>query len=172
LSAACLLAGGLVVVVSGQRVGRDAPPAPGHTPPFVPGALTGVDGSGAAAPVSLQGGAVLLYVDDGCPFCTLELDRWYRASGGHAPAGLKIVRHARPGVAHPGVVPGAWAARTVVDRSGAIAAALGVTAVPFLAVADPDGTVVEATLGLTPQPRILTLLTTLAEGPGKGTGHE
>jgi len=104
-------------------------------------------------------------VDDQCPFCAEELRVWHDLSAGAPPDALTIVRHPADGVPHPGVVPGDWAARTLVDRTGAIAAALGVTAVPFLAVADTAGIVLEVTLGLTPEGRILKLLDTLAIAP-------
>jgi len=124
------------------------------------------------APLPLLGGAVVLYVDDRCRFCREELARWYRAAGTDPPEGLVVVRHpAAPGHG-PGIVPSAWASRALRDPEGDLAAALGVTAVPFLARSDAAGTVVEVALGLTPEHRILDLLQTLAHGRESDLHHE
>ena len=129
-------------------------------------------GDGRACSLSVDGGAVVLYVDDRCPFCAEELRRFHVASGGRTPEGMRIVRHAAEGVPHPGVVPHTWADRTVVDPTGAIAEALGVTAVPFLALVDARGRVVEVQLGLTSEESIRRLLDTLATYRSEGDPHD
>jgi hypothetical protein len=95
--------------------------------------------------------------------------RFHREVGDQIPSDLFIVRRPAPGIAHPGIVPVAWTQETVVDLTGSVAAALGVTAVPFLALSDSSGTVHTVHLGLLPQARIADLLRTLGPEPGKGS---
>lgn len=158
----------VVAVTVWMAQARPTPPAPGRIPPFTLGRLEAEHGDGRPTVLALAGPGALLYVDDTCRFCAEEMRRWHAATGDDVPAWLTVIRHPAPGVAHPGVVPAAWADRALVDRKGAIGAQLGVTAVPFLAVTDSLGTVVHVTLGLTPPEGILTLIETLANRPGKG----
>jgi len=162
---AVLAAVGVAVWLQGSA--RGTPAAPGRVPPFTPGPLRAELGDGTPTDLVLGPGAVL-YVDDACLFCAEEMRRWDAATSGRPPQGLTVIRHPGADVPHPGVVPPAWASRTLVDRSGAVAMALGVTAVPFLALTDSDGTVVQVTMGLTTPERILTLLETMASPSPKG----
>ncbi|MDP2958378.1 MAG: hypothetical protein Q8N53_18260 [Longimicrobiales bacterium] len=146
-------------------------PGPLRPLPFDPGVLVGRAPDGAPAPLSLRGGAVVLYVDDQCPFCVREMGAWHRESGGAVPARLRIVRGPAGGAPHPGIVPASWAHAAMLDHDGSIGAALGVGAVPFLAVTDSRGWVVEASVGLTPPGRIRTLLQSFTTNP-QGVVHE
>lgn len=166
-----LRAGILLVATLGAMAwmfGRPVPPPaePLRATPFAPGPLAGVGVDGRATMVPPGGPAVILYVDDRCRFCAEEVAAWHAAAGLAPPPGLHVIRARRGGGADLNIVPTSWASVVVVDEGGTIADALGVSAVPFLAVLDAEGSVVEASLGVTSPERIQTLIATLSHANG------
>jgi hypothetical protein len=121
-------------------------PGPARAAPFEAGSLYGSRPTGARAPVAVPG--VLLYVDDACPLCARELDRWARAAAAaHVPRLPTVVVSPRSNPAG-GHVPASLRDGMLHDADGSIARALGVRAVPFRAVMDGGGTVVAVHVGV------------------------
>ena len=131
----------------------------------------GADGAGAAREISLEGGGRILYVEDRCPYCVAELDDLWREARGVPPGRLRIVRGPESDGPHPGIVPVAWSGLVVSDRDGSLGRELGVGAVPFLALADEEGTVVETVVGRVPRGRLRSLLG-LEDPTDEGGRHE
>jgi len=119
------------------------PAAPDRLPPFDPGPLTGLRPTGEAARVPLPG--AVLYVDDECPYCAVELDRWSRAARQTGSLPTVVVSRRSDGSGRH--VPAALRRTMLHDADGSIGRALGVRAVPFLAFLDTAGTVVAVSVG-------------------------
>ncbi len=82
----------------------------------------------------LAGPALLLYVDEQCPWCKAELRTW--ASGAITPPPVTpiVILSSR---SDPRFVPSPLRRSLVHDRTGSIARALGLRGVPALAVVTP-----------------------------------
>jgi hypothetical protein len=132
---------GLAVAVTVRATPR--PPAPKLPPPFDPGPLSGIRPTGEAARVPCPG--AVLYVDDACPYCAAELRRWSSAAGATVSLPTVVVSQRSDGSGRH--VPAALRSTMLHDADGSIARALGVRAVPFLAVLDTTGTVVAISIG-------------------------
>lgn len=137
------------------RVGRRGT-EPVRATPFEPGLLYGVRPSGALVRVEAPG--VLLYVDDACPLCAQELDRWARAFADADTPTLPTVvvsPTSDPAGRH---VPAPLRAGMLYDADGTVARALGVRGVPFRARIDDGGAVVAVHVGVSAPGEILALL--------------
>lgn len=136
-----IVAVGLAVTVTVRAAPKR--PAPERSAPFDPGPLTGMRPTGEPARVPRPG--TVLYVDDACPYCAVELARWSEVGGGaDAHPTVVISPRSDPSGRH---VPAALRATMLHDADGSIARALGVRAVPFLAVLDTTGAVVAVRIG-------------------------
>jgi hypothetical protein len=128
----------------------------GAETPFRPGSLGGVADDGSAREIHSAGREVLLYVSAHCRYCRAELDAWSRLLASDPEAEPPLVVLAPD--TDPGDVPELllpFEERWVSDPSGALGRALRVRAVPYFAVLDSAGVVVEAGVGLnTPERRI------------------
>lgn len=91
---------------------------------------------------------MLLYVDPDCPYCRAEVAAWaaMASRSGEAPTPTVIVSETSSAAALTRL-PGLGALSWYRDPDGSVARALGVTAVPFTAVTDGDGTVVSVRMG-------------------------
>jgi hypothetical protein len=110
---------------------------------------------------------VVLYVDDACPFCAQELERWASAAGAVPAPRLPMVvvsPDSDPAGTH---VPAPLRSEVLHDADGSIARALGVRGVPFRAVLDDGGTVVDVGAGLS-RPRDIQRLLAAAPPPDPG----
>lgn len=150
-----VVGGAAFLSVRAARAGSGAA-APARAAPFDPGPLTGVAPTGEPAPVPRP--SVLLYVDDACPYCAVELERWAEAFGrGEAVLPTVIVSpRSDPRGSH---VPVPLRAGMLHDPEGRIGRALGVRAVPFRAVLDASGVVTGVHLGATPPQDLRSLPT-------------
>jgi hypothetical protein len=138
--------------------------------PFLLDSLVGVDAQGAPAAVDGSDVGVLLYVSEGCPYCAVELERWARALGSATGRPPLVVLSPESGTGDVRYLPGPLRSAWIRDVTGDLARTLGVRAVPFRAVLDGAGTVVEVASGLTPPERIRTLSGGVPEGPPVDTG--
>jgi hypothetical protein len=123
--------------------------------PFHPGTLVAVGEDGSPREVRSGGRQVLLYVSAHCRYCRAELAAWSRMLASDVEATRPLV------VLAPDTEPGemgdvlmTFQNRWVSDPSGAVGRALRVRSVPFFAVLDSAGFVVEAGVGInTPERR-------------------
>ena len=123
--------------------------------PFHPGVLEGTDDNGRTREVRAGGREVLLYVSAHCRYCRAELDAWARllASDQEVTPPLVILApDTRPDDMRNLLL--SFGTRWVSDPSGALGRALRVRSVPYFAVLDSAGVVVEAGVGVnTPERR-------------------
>lgn len=123
--------------------------------PFRPGVLVGVDDDGSPSEIRPAGREVLLYVSAHCPYCRAELDAWSRllASDPEAIPPLVVFAPDTDSGDISSLLP-PFEERWLSDPSGAVGRALEVRSVPYFAVLDSAGIVVEAGVGLnTPERR-------------------
>lgn len=123
--------------------------------PFRPGLLVGIDEDGSPREIRPRGRDVLLYVSAHCRYCRAELDAWALLLGAHpeaSPPLLVLAPDTDPGDLPERLMP--FASRWLEDPSGAVGRALGVRSVPFFAVLDSAGVVLEVGVGVnTPERR-------------------
>ncbi|HSM61057.1 MAG TPA: hypothetical protein VK849_09680 [Longimicrobiales bacterium] len=139
-------------------------PSPARVAPFRPAPAEGHDGAGRPVGVPAPGDGVLLYVSQTCPFCATELSEWARAlEGAGAVRPPRVVLSPDSDARSPDYLPPVLREDRVHDRTGAIARAFGVRAVPFLAELDGTGLVLGAWVGTTPPERLERLLLRLRD---------
>jgi len=131
----------------------------GPSVPFDPGALAGIGPGAHRAALPRIPEDVLLYVSQACPHCLRELESWATSfsAGGFSllPA---VVLSPRSDTIDTSYLPPALRGEWIHDRDGSVARRLEIRAVPFLAVFDDGGTVVEARAGRSSGQRIQELL--------------
>ncbi len=144
---------GLVGTLAAHTAGGST--APARRPPFDPGPLHASGTNGKR--VSVRPG-IVLYIDDDCPFCAIELGRWSRAvatSHGIDPPTVILSPRSDSSGSH---VPAELREGVLQDADGSVARALGVRGVPFRVILDGHATVVAVHVGLTSSARIDSLL--------------
>ncbi len=126
--------------------------------PFDPGSLEGIRPDGARGVVRAPG--AVLYVDDGCPWCAIELQRAAAAVAGGSQAPTVVVSPGSDGSGSH--VPRPLRPSMLHDADGSIARRLGVRGVPFLAELDSAGVVSSVRVGVSapadvpfPQPEVM-----------------
>jgi len=155
---AALVLTAALTVLAWLTVGVTRSSVPAREPPFDPGPLVGVV---AGARAEIRGPAILLYVDEKCPWCAKELGRWGAAVEGQKLADPPTVVVSPRSDPSGSFVPATLRATVVHDRDGSIARALGVRAVPFRVRLLASGRVAAVHQGLTSAPEILRLFDSL-----------
>ena len=138
------------------------------TPPYaLPSASGRTPAGGPWDPASdLHGSAALVYVSERCPFCRRELAHWATLAAAGEVTPLWIVASPGSVVSPLDWVPPALRDRVVWDAEGAIAAALGVRAVPATLWVDDTGIVRAQRLGESSAGTIRNELRSHVAGPG------
>ncbi len=153
--------GTVVLSIGGLTIGVSATRGPAREPPFDAGPLVGVV---AGMPSEIRGPAILLYVDDACPYCAEELARWEAAAGARQPTVLPTIVVSPQSDPRGAAVPPALRSGLVHDRDGSIARALGIRVVPFRALVSASGRVTAVHRGLT-APSVMAALLDSASFP-------
>jgi hypothetical protein len=114
-----------------------------RTPPYAVPSAEGrtTDGRVWDPARHLPGGTALVYVSEQCPYCRAELSHWASLQGTDAAPLPWIVASPGSTVDTPRWVPRALRDRVVWDADGAIAASLGIQAVPATLWVDESGIV-------------------------------
>lgn len=141
---------GASAFVRHQKALREGPATPFH-----PDSLMGVgpDHRPSAVPSGRQ---VVLYVSGHCPYCRAELRAWARlleSGSGRRSPWVVVAPDTEAGEAR--TLLRSFHGRWMMDPTGAVGRSLQVRAVPFIALLDSAGDVVEAHAGLSsPEARV------------------
>ncbi len=153
LAASAASVSGLCLAIVGSARGYDP------TVPFDPGVLTGIRPGGHRTALPRVPGDVLLYVSQACPHCLRELESW--AASRLVPGSSRlpaVVLSPDSDTVDTSYLPPVFRRSWIHDRDGSVARTLEIRAVPFVAVFDGGGTVVEARAGRSSDQRIRELL--------------
>jgi hypothetical protein len=153
LAASLASVGGLCLAAAGSSQ-PDGPPVP-----FDPGVLAGIGPDGRRATLPRASGEVILYVSQSCLHCRQELESWATSFSASGFARLPlVVLSSGSDPSNTSYLPTVFSESWSHDRDGEIARRLEIGAVPFIAVFDDGGTVVEARAGRSSDQRIRELL--------------
>lgn len=144
----CVAAAVLSPVVLAKR---SSPTGRLPDPPWSWKATSGID-------LGVEGPAAIMYVDRACIHCSAELDLWEAMTPEMAQVQRWVVASPKSAMDSASWAPPSLRLRTVHDADGAVAEALGVTAVPVTFWMDARDTIRFVVVGRTSRRAIIASL--------------